>query len=60
MAAIDGGKEAAEVGKMASELTQIGLSMLPALIKKYPECKVYLEAITVVAEKQQTYATGRD
>ena len=51
VSAIDGGKDAAEVGEMAKSLTQVGLSLLPALIQKYPECKAYLEAITVVADK---------
>ena len=40
VAAIDEGKDAKTVGEMAGQLTQVGLSMLPALIEKHPECKV--------------------
>ena len=48
VAAIDAGKEAPEVLKLADELTQTGLSKLPDMIVSHPECKAYLEAIQAV------------
>lgn len=50
VAAIDGGKPADEVLKLADELTNTGLSMLPAMAKQYPVCKAYLDAITAVGK----------
>ena len=51
VAAIDGGKDAAEIGQLADKLTKTGLAMLPALIEKHAECKAYLDAIIAVGDK---------
>ena len=48
VAAIDGGKDAAEIGVLADGLTKTGLSMLPAMIESHPVCKGYLDAISAV------------
>ena len=50
VAAIDEGKSADEVLKLADELTHTGLSMLPAMVEQYPVCKGYLDAITAVGK----------
>ena len=51
VAAIDGGIDAAEVGRLAENLTKTGLAMLPAMIETHAECKAYLEAIIAVGDK---------
>lgn len=48
VAAIDGGKDATEIGALADGLTKTGLSMLPAMIEAHPVCKGYLDAISAV------------
>jgi len=48
VAAIDAGKDAAEIGVLADGLTKTGLSMLPAMIEAHPVCKGYLDAISAV------------
>ena len=48
--AIDDGKDAETILKLANELTQTGLSMLPGLVETYPDCKEYMDAIAAVGE----------
>ena len=46
--AIDAGADAAEILRLADQLTETGLGLIPGLIAAHPECTEYLQAIQAV------------